>query len=85
MAACALKSGSFLKEVGLSALWGDERVAYEADRVLLIQRNGLIKKCGCVGLDVHTLKNRTGPAHTWQLTFWGARFYPALNQEEVHP
>ena len=85
IAACALRSGNFTNGSGLSALLGDERVSYEADQVLLIQRDDLVQECGCVGLQVHTLKNRTGPARTWQLTFWGERFYPALRNEGTHP
>lgn len=85
MAACALRSEHFADGIGLSALLGDERVPYEADRILLVQRGGPVQKCGCVGLDVHTLKNRTGPANTWQMAFWGERFYPALEGEGSHP
>jgi hypothetical protein len=85
MAACALKSEHFTDGIVLSSLLGDERVPYEADRVLLIQRNEAIQECGCVNLDVYTLKNRTGPAHTCQLAFWGERFYPALKDEVSHP
>jgi replicative DNA helicase len=85
VAACALRSEHFSDRIDLTALLGDERVPYEADRVLLVQRSGPMQECGCVELDVHTLKNRTGPAHTWQLSFWGARFYPALSGEARHP
>jgi hypothetical protein len=85
MAACAMRAAHFSKGIDLSALLGDERVSYEADRVLLIQQSGPVQACGCVGLDVHTLKNRTGPAHAWQLVFWGERFYPALMTEGPHP
>jgi hypothetical protein len=83
--ACALRSAHFSNGNTLSALLGDERVAYEADRVILAQRVGAVQTCGCVGLDVQTLKNRTGPARTWQLAFWGKRFYPALEGEGPHP
>lgn len=85
MAACALKAEHFTTGVELSSLLGDERVPYEADRVLLVQREGAVQKCGCVNLDVYTLKNRTGPARTRQLAFWGERFYPALKEEGSHP
>jgi hypothetical protein len=85
MAACALRAERFANGRDLSALLGDERVPYEADRVLLIQRNGPVQECGCAVLEVQTLKNRTGPAHTWQAPFWGARFYPALDGERAHP
>lgn len=85
MAACALRAEHFSNGNDLSALLGDERVPYEADRVLLIQRGTSLQDCGCVVLDVHTLKNRTGPAQDWQLAFWGERFYPALRKEGNHP
>jgi len=87
MAACALRAEHFSHGNDLSALLGDERVPYEADRVLLVQRGASLPDCGCgcVVLDVHTLKNRTGPAHDWQLEFWGERFYPALRAEGQHP
>ena len=83
MAACALRAEHFSNGNDLSALLGDERVPYEADRVLLVQRKGLPQKCGCVVLEVCTLKNRTGPARGWQLEFWGERFYPALHFDET--
>ena len=85
LAACALRAEHFSQANDLSALWGDERVPYEADRVLLVQRNGPRQECGCMMLAVHTLKNRTGPAQDEQLAFWGARFYPALRAAGPHP
>jgi hypothetical protein len=85
IAACALRSERFANGADLSALLGDERVPYEADRVLLVQRGESLQECGCVVLEVNTLKNRTGPAQDWQLSFWGARFYPSLRKEGNHP
>ena len=85
ISACSLRAEHFANGNDLSALLGDERVSYEADRVMLIKREGLVKNCGCVDLEVHTIKNRVGPAHTWRMTFWGERFYPALNGEGGHP
>ncbi len=85
LTASALKAAHFADGHDLSALLGDERVAYEADRVLLIRRNGPVRDCGCTTLDVSTLKDRAGPAQNWQLSFWGARFYPALEGEGQHP
>lgn len=79
--ACALRSERFSDGNDLSALVGDERVPYEADRVLLFQQDGAVRECGCVQLDVHTLKNRTGPARTWQMGFWGTRFYPVQQMD----
>ena len=81
IAAAALRSEDFREGDELSALLGDERVPYEADRVLLMRRSKDVERCGCVALAVHTLKDRTGPARTWEMTFWGARFYPAFENE----
>jgi hypothetical protein len=65
----------------LSALLGDERVPYDADRVLVVQRKGEVRDCGCVPLEVITLKDRTGPPRRFPMQFWGERFYPALETE----
>ena len=85
LAAAALDAESFTKESGiydLSDLFGDERVPYTADRVYLISREDThIGACGCVGLRVHTLKDRTGPIRQFEMQFWGERFYPALESE----
>jgi hypothetical protein len=81
IAAAALKSENFTDGDDLSALLGDERVPYEADRVLVVQRSGQVQECGCVGLEVITLKDRTGPPRRWSMQFWGQRFYPALETE----
>jgi hypothetical protein len=81
IAAAALKSDHFNAGDDLSALLGDERVPYEADRVLVVQRSGEVHKCGCAPLEVITLKDRTGPPRRWSMQFWGERFYPALESE----
>lgn len=81
IAAAALKSDHFNAGDDLSALLGDERVPYEADRVLVVQRSGNSADCGCVPLEVITLKDRTGPPRRFPMQFWGARFYPALEGE----
>jgi hypothetical protein len=81
IAAAALKAESFKDRDDLSALLGDERVPYEADRVMLVQRSEKVWDCGCAPLEVRTLKDRTGPARRWPIQFWGARFYPALENE----
>ncbi len=81
IAAAALKSEHFTDGDDLSALLGDERVAYEADRVLVVQRQGSVRECGCVPLEVITLKDRTGPPRRFSMQFWGERFYPALESE----
>ncbi len=81
IAAAALKSHRFKDGDDLSALLGDERVPYEADRVLVVQRSGEVRECGCAPLEVITLKDRTGPPSRWPMQFWGARFYPALEEE----
>ena len=81
IAAAALKSERFNDGDDLSALLGDERVPYEADRVLVVNRTGEVSECGCAPLEVLTLKDRTGPARRWSMQFWGERFYPALDAE----
>lgn len=81
IAAAALKSKRFNDGDDLSALLGDERVPYEADRVLVVNRSGDVRECGCAPLEVLTLKDRTGPARHWSIQFWGERFYPALENE----
>jgi hypothetical protein len=86
IAAAALKSAHFTAGEELSALLGDERVPYEADRILLVQRNGEVAGCGCAPLEVNTLKDRTGPTRRFPMQFWGERFYPALEAEfHNHP
>src|SRR3990172_8155066 len=69
IAAAALKSESFHDGDDLSALLGDERVPYEADRVLVVQRGGEVQTCGCVTLEVITLKDRTGPPRRFPMQF----------------
>jgi len=81
IAAAALKSERFHDGDDLSALLGDERVPYEADRVLVVNRSSAVRDCGCASLEVTTLKDRTGPARRWPMQFWGERFYPALEAE----
>jgi hypothetical protein len=76
-----LKSENFNDGDDLSALLGDERVPYEADRVLVVRRKGDIQKCECTPLEVTTLKDRTGPPRRFPMQFWGSRFYPALESE----
>ena len=78
IAAAALKEAHFEAGIGLGALLGDERVPYEADRVLFMNRAGDVRACGCVDLRVDTLKNRTGPAEHLKMQFWGERFFPVL-------
>ena len=80
IAACALRAEGFAGQGELSDLLGDERVAYEADRVLLLRREGKPQDCGCVAISVWTLKDRTGPQRIFSLEFWGERFYPSLGE-----
>jgi hypothetical protein len=80
VAACALRAEGFAGRSKLSDLLGDERVAYEADRVLLLRRAGTQRDCGCVAISVWTLKDRTGPQRSFSLEFWGERFYPSLEK-----
>jgi hypothetical protein len=85
IAAAALKSDSFAKELpGLEDLYGDERVSYEADRVLYMKKERILRECGCVRLNIHVLKDRTEKLRTWPMDFWGQRFYPALETEFAH-
>ena len=81
IAAAALKSESFQEGEELSALLGDERVPYEADRVVFVRRRGEVQACGCVSLEACTLKDRTAPPRHWPMQFWGAHFFPALSNE----
>ena len=81
IAAAALRLAEFDDGTELSALWGDERVPYEADRVLVMRPTEEPRGCGCVSLEVHTLKDRTGPKRIWDVEFWGERFYIAANGE----
>ena len=85
IAAAALRSEGFSKELpGLADLFGDERVPYEADRVFFIRKEGNPRDCGCVGLTVHALKDRTARVRTWPMDFWGERFYPVLADESAY-
>lgn len=77
----ALEKDSFTVGDELSSLMGDERVPYEADRVLLVRQHGEKKSCGCGELIVHTLKDRTGPTKQWHLQFFGERFFVATDDE----
>jgi hypothetical protein len=80
--AAALKSDSFSKALpGLEDLFGDERVPYEADRVLYIKKEGAPRRCGCIRLTVHALKDRTAPIRTWPMDFWGENYFPAIEAE----
>ncbi len=80
IAACALRAEGFASRGELSDLLGDERLAYEADRVLLLRREGTPRDCGCVAISAWTLKDRTGPQRSLSLEFWGERFYPSLEE-----
>ena len=85
VAACAIRAEYFHEaDSNLSVLLGDERLPYEADRVLLLTRSDNGLECGCFDLTAHTHKDRTGPIRTWQMQFWGARFYPAIGAEVEH-
>lgn len=78
IAACALRAEGFAGGGELSDLLGDERVAYEADRVLLLRREESPQDCGCGAISAWTLKDRAGPQRKFNLEFWGERFYPSL-------
>lgn len=85
IAAAALRSEAFAAGEELSALLGDERVPYEADRVLLMRHSPYREyekmSCNCEPLKIHTMKDRTGPVCYWDVSFWGERFYPAIDDE----
>jgi len=82
IAAAAMKSDAFIKDdPGLDDLFGDERVPYEADRVIFMRKEGIPRECGCVYLTAIVKKDRNGPERTWQMDFWGERFYPATEAE----
>jgi len=84
VAACAIRAETFSEvDPDLGALLGDERLPYEADRVLLLTRNTESLECGCFRISVHTLKDRTGPTRTWEMDFWGERFYLAYGDERA--
>jgi hypothetical protein len=79
IAACALRADHFADAPSLNALLGDERVAYESDRVLTARFIRPPTACGCGELAVHTLKDRAGPVRTIEFPFWGARLFPATD------
>jgi len=83
--AAALRSESSEGGDSLGDLLGDERVPYEADRVLLMRRVGEVHDCGCVRLETLTLKDRTGPKRSWDMAFWGERFYRCFLKTVVKP
>jgi len=66
----------------LAALLGDERVAYEADRVVVLFRTGN-RACGCCYDGRYVVaKDRTGPVHSRPFAFWGRVFLPRMEHEE---
>jgi hypothetical protein len=81
IAACALRAQGYASQGELGDLLGDERVAYEADRVLLLRRAARPLDCGCVAISVGTLKDRTGPQRSFTIQFWGERFYLCLEED----
>jgi hypothetical protein len=83
VATVALKDAYFEHCNSLAGLYAGEEAGYEADRVLVLGRNGHTRDCGCVTLEVVTLKDRVDATRTWQLEFWGERFFPAL-PGEIH-
>ncbi len=65
----------------LAALLGDERVAYEADRVLVLFRSRT-RTCGCCyDGNCVVAKDRTGPTRTLPFSFWGRVFLPRMEAE----
>ncbi len=84
IAASALQKSAFGVDTtpDLASLLGDERLPYEADRVYLLSRTEAeARPCGCFDIRARTLKDRTGPVREFRMEFWGARFYPASEDE----
>ncbi len=83
----ALEKGSFAFEehqrllqtnpaTALAALLGDERVAYDPDRVLVLFRSETLS-CGCCyNLNMLVAKDRTGPVRRLAWRFYGRRYLP---------
>jgi hypothetical protein len=84
ISASAIRAAAFDGVPRLEDLLGEESIAFEPDRVLMVERTGL-KACGCAQLCLHTLKDRTGPLGSRPFQFWGERFYPALEGERHGP
>lgn len=77
VAAAAVRSQAFSGGdlPSLAVLLGDERVAYEPDRIVFVERTGTLP-CGCCyRLGVHVVKDRTAPLRTLPFVFWGRRFF----------
>lgn len=84
IAACAVRAG-IPENVPpeLDFLLGDERTRYEPDRILYLNQASRLP-CGCVQSRVWVLKDRTEKLREWNLGFWGARFFPAQVNGDVH-
>ena len=54
----------------LELLWREAQVSYDADRILLVRKDGEKKKCGCGSLIVNTLKDRTSPTNPRRFKIW---------------
>jgi len=84
VAATALRSETFDDhDFDLGALLGDERLPYEADRVVFLSRSKTdpLDSCACFTMRVKTGKDRTDAVQDWEMQFWGERFYPAIGPE----
>lgn len=63
------------KSLDLSSLLGDERIAYEADRVVMMEKIST-KSCGCCyEINIRVIKDRTDALRDIKAEFWGKRFY----------
>jgi len=74
-AASALRRSSYRRAARLEDLLGDERLAYEPDRILYMHRAGAGGLDGSDRIEVQTIKDRTGPLNTRQAVFMGSSFY----------
>lgn len=80
IAAAAVRSNAFTPtddpefHPDLSLLLGDERVAYEPDRIIYLQHKHSLPCQCCARLTAYVLKDRTAPLRAIPLLFWGGRF-----------
>lgn len=78
VAISAAKSETFYqKQGGMDALLGDERIAYEADRVIWASVDAT-HACGCTKWYIEVLKDRTAPKRSFSMFFYAERFYPSI-------
>jgi hypothetical protein len=76
IAAAALSIRNFSEtSLDLDSILGDERVPYEADRIVMLQRE-TPSPCGCChNITIRVVKDRTDKTRTINAKFWGERFF----------